>query len=298
MKKYSDEVACQLQRLGEQINSNQVFTLNKDEHTGLYYKKRKELIVDVYNMVVLTFGEGDYMLELVETVEDCLKYYKITSGPFTHYFMSSFKRRYTRQDADTPFVAKDRDEVIRIKNLLNLRGKDVYSAVMEDVYVVADILELDPLYVEDIVVAERSRGTVCDTAESSDGEEFSIIDLNNHTHISPEEEYILNSCPPDLLNRAQAIYEECIASQKQVISKYFTAEVGQELLWCDIDYDSYDIIDRDIMVEYAGGGAKLTERELAKRMGKLPSSINRTYGDFKEKLQENKKKDKGHTDGC
>lgn len=295
--KFTKEATIELERLSNIINNHEIFEISKD-NGGLYLRRKSELLINIYDWVKIVFGDGDYSCELVDATIDCLKYYKKESGPFTHYFVSSFRKRLYQRARSESFlsIAPPRrrrlsEDVIEVKRLLeNLRGQSVHTAGMEDVNVIAMILDVPASRVEEIIVEERSLGCVSDTLENSDGEEYSIIDIMAEPVKSAEDEYMEKNSQNSVMERAQAIYNTLIPSQKRVVSLCFTAEVGEELLDSEENCMLYDIVDYGIMEQYIMGSKKITKSQIASLLGKELPSISRTYKEFKDKLEINLQK--------
>ena len=96
-----------LDELAVKINTSQVFMPGTAGLPTLYQKARFELIENVYlYLQSLSSRYSDMGLEIVETIDQCLKSFNPDKGSFLNYFMLSMKRRYARSIAENATVIK------------------------------------------------------------------------------------------------------------------------------------------------------------------------------------------------
>jgi hypothetical protein len=152
-----------LQRLADAINTNGIFNLDPKDRWDRSGNKKMELVNDITEYVTLIYKEGDYWLELVESLKDCLLYYKADKGPFTHYFLRAFSMRYKKgTDQEQIQTKKIQKDVIEILNALSkILGKSSCVATLEDVRVISSILNIDPERVEAVILDERNNKIYC-----------------------------------------------------------------------------------------------------------------------------------------
>ncbi|MBO4982538.1 MAG: hypothetical protein J6D23_00625 [Clostridia bacterium] len=276
-----------LQRLADAINTNEIFEKDPIDRLTHSESRRMELINNIGEYVSLIYGEGDYWLELAESVKDCLLYYKTDKGPFTHYFLRSFGARYKKgtdqEQAQKKRVQKD---VIEISNALSkILGKSSTVATLEDIRIISNILDIDLERVEAVIIAEREKACMSENMETDDDTSVSIFDTATNAVPSPEDEYIeKNGASYGLLDCAQELYDSLIASQKEVVSLCFTAETGHILIDSQIPYSGYTIISAKIIERCKKSDDRITEKSIARMLDKLPGSVNRTYQQFKREL--------------
>lgn len=278
-----------LQRLADAINTNGIFNLDPKDRWDRSGNKKMELVNDITEYVTLIYKEGDYWLELVESLKDCLLYYKADKGPFTHYFLRAFSMRYKKgTDQEQIQTKKIQKDVIEILNALSkILGKSSCVATLEDVRVISSILNIDTERVEAVILDERNKTCMSENMETNDEKEVSLFETDVKTEPSPEDLFIEKySASYGLLDCAQELYDRLIASQKEVVSLCFTAETGHILLDSQIPYSGYTIISAKIIERCRQSDDKITEKSIAGMLDKLPGSVNRTYQQFKRELFE------------
>ncbi|MBQ8145620.1 MAG: hypothetical protein IJ039_02450 [Clostridia bacterium] len=276
-----------LQKLADIINGNEIFGLEPLDRLNHSESRRKELVKHIGDYVALIYGEGDYWLELAESVKDCLLYYKTEKGPFTHYFLRSFSSRYKKgADQEQSQKKKVQKDVIDILNALSkILGKSSNIATLEDVRIISSILNIDPKRVEAVILDERNKSCISENMETEEAESVSIFETGATAEPSPEDIFFeKHSAAYGLLDCAQELYDRLIASQKEVVSLCFTAETGHILLDNQIPYSGYTIISAKIIERCKRSDDKITERSIATMLDKLPGSVNRTYQQFKREL--------------
>lgn len=279
----------------EKINHSVIFSIDREREPSVYQSKLFELVENLYQYVThLSFRYKDAGLEVVETAHDCLRSYRMESGPFLNYYMAAFKRRCTIEAVKEQMerlrggIVLTQQEQQKISRILAL-AKSHQSDIASDGFVekAALLLGESAGEVRRLLRVHNSAMTA-QYQWSSDGysDESQIANLADDEVV--EDLVIDQSEFHEFLLRVNRRFTECRASQRQVISKLLTAKIIAELpelLELPMLQESM-FWDRALFLEFLQTGEVPTARELAKRLERNEASTSRTLNRFLVKIRE------------
>lgn len=290
--------------LGNKINNNPIFRINKEEEPQKFSDYFDMLYTDTFQYVCRMYCRnnidksgmkdshyGDFALELRAVLETCIEWYDENIGPFINLFNYAFAKMYKRRvrNNDIKPVVKDRDEEIKLRDYLRYLGFAFEDAEIRygDIRKAAKSLNLDPDKVEKIILKKRMRKELPEILRLSEEDEINLIDESAH-EMSTDEYYInFVEGPRYIIECAQYVYDEACDSQKPIIRLCFTADVCKGADVGLIDISGFEIIDDTVVLPtYIKEGKILSQKELAIILQKKETAVCRVYSDFKRKLKD------------
>lgn len=287
------------EELEKRINSSPLFDIDKESSPSLYKKERYLLLENLtyYCRDYMLKGRplGSYSLSLVETADECIRYYDRGKGDFLNYFNRAFKKKRDTEEARERAeayrggikISDDDDKKIRkILRLAKLSGKDLNDPSL--IRKIAEVMHVCEREVVALIRINADAAAVPSTVRNDDGDETELFDTLASDEPAADAALISEENVREIADELQRVFDTVQERQKKALSMMLTARY---ILACDCDYDQADRLlygrqfyDRDFAEECRISGAAPTDAAIAEKCGVLPSSLSRTFKEFKKKF--------------
>ena len=288
------------EELEKRINSSPLFDIDKESSPSLYKKERYLLLENLtfYCRDYMLKGRplGSYSLSLVETADECIRYYDRGKGDFLNYFNRAFKKKRDTEEARERAeayrggikIADDDDKKIRkILSLAKSLGKDLSDRSL--IGEIAEILHVCERDVLELISMNADAAAVPSTVRNDDGDETELFDTMASDEPAVDETLISEENVREIADELQRVFDTVQERQKKALSMMLTAKY---IIACDCDYAQVERLlcgrpfyDRAYAEECRTSGAVPTDAAIAEKCGVLPSSLSRTFKEFKKKFK-------------
>lgn len=288
------------EELERQINGSRLFDVDRERSPSLYKTERYVLLerLTYYCRDHLLKGRPleSYSLSLMETADECIKYYDRKKGDFLNYFNRAFKKKRVTEEARERAeayrggikISDDDDKKIRqILRLAKLSGKDPSDASL--IEKIAEVMRIGEREVVGLIRMNTDAAAVPSTVRNDDGEETELFDTPAFYEPAADDALISEENVREIADKLQSAFDTVQERQKKALSMMLTARY---IIACDCDYAQADRLlcgrpfyDRGYAEECRTSGIAPTDAAIAEKCGVLPSSLSRTFKEFKKKFK-------------
>ena len=243
-----------------------------------------------------TYSRYPWGLALTETAIECLKSYNTEKGPFLHYYLPSFSRKFHRERAKDKLEerrkgirlpGKVETQIREIKKYCVSRGLDPEDP--EAVKKLAAVMSLQEETVKELIRVDRNASPVSDIVRTEDGEEISLFDFVVDTRERTDERIMQETDVEETLDSVEVKFNEMQARQKELLSMLVTAAVIQSFEG-DLERSrrilkKYSFCsERIFTITKEQDGEIPRNKEIAKLCGRSEQSASRTWHNFVEQV--------------
>ena len=282
------------------INNSPLFEIDKESSPALYQTERYNLmtvLTDYYRFYVYPNKPlEEYSMTLIETANECIKYYDKSKGEFLHLFNGSMKRDLHIARAKAVIeekrqgirIAGDDERLIRkIVAFANSKNLDISDVIVQEK--IAGILNI-PLYrLQELLMINDDAIAVSSTVTNDDGDEIELFDLQTSHEKNAEERLADESDFIFLIERINKAFLTVQDRQKRLLSMLLTVEIVKALEYeiekINILLSERELFNAEVMEYYFSHGELPTAKQIGLMCGVSEQSLSRTYKNFKEKLR-------------
>lgn len=277
------------------IDESILFSLDKEREQSAYRRESLKLVDYLYRylMEINQKKYEPYGLEIVETANYCIKNFDATSGRFLNYFITAWttnyshiisKERFEAEHSAMKFTENQRRDYLRYKKICSKLGIDKESPDFERK--VAESLgfsqsEIQELLLLDDVKIESIDGA-SDTADGSSSKQYDA-------GVNVENDFIRADENIRFLNYLETVFMGIQERQKDMISILITSslslaidnEIVLEVFKCKVYFNN------EIYQECLQKKERISNKDIASRLGIKEASLSRSWTSFKEKIDTN-----------
>ena len=276
----------ELDELARKINTSQIFALEKESYLTQYQTAKYELIENIYLYLQSLSGHyNDMGLEIVETVNQCLKSFDSDKGEFLNYFMSAIKRCYSKASAENIEACKrggihlsKSEQYFIVK--LNCLARYLHCTTSENSFVqrASQILSISENEIQKILLLNHNAATTDSSADNED----TIGILNSLPAKDNVELEIMNlDTISTFLDCVEQRFQNSQRRQQLIISPLLSAKIlatYPEVI--EHINSSHTFFDRQILHTYLVKGYVPTARDISRTLGKTEASTSRSLKSF------------------
>ena len=255
-----------------------------------------ELLIEYYILYASKSTFENYSSELMDTAEDCLKYFDSQKGAFTHLFNSEMKKAIRRARYKEMQENKRHGGVLP-KQMERLIGRiDLYARRMglnwHERYaqeILSNKFNISIKEVEQLIYADYKAKPIRDCVRVYDGEESFLTHLQPSREKSIEDKMVDEAEFIAFVEKINAFFSGVQDRQKRLLSMLLTVKIIEA---CDKDLDKArnilvgkELFNEEVFDYYEKHGKLPTNRKIAEICGISEQSLSRTYKNFKEKLK-------------
>lgn len=284
------------------INNSILFNIDKEKDFALFKTEKFALITlltDYYRLYIYPNKTLDeYSMPLLETANDCIKYYDRNKGEFLHLFNSLMKRNVgiaraketiDRQRGGLTISKDDSKRIRKILAYANSKGADIYDINAQEH--IAAYLKISIDEVTELILINQSAIAVSSTVTNEDGDNIELYNTQTSKDASPEE---IATQADTLRYTAKTIDKVFQAQQdrpvsKKVLSMMLTIKFIEGL---DGDMDKLAEVmkgisyaNKEIIQAYIISKKIPTARFVAEQCNVAEQSVSRTYTNFINKVK-------------
>lgn len=299
---YGEEVVLLFERtkkLYEQIiNNSPLFDTDKNADPVLYNEKKLLLFENVSEycklFVFLPEKFEQICLEIMETLNECIKYFDKNQGIFLHYFNTALKRKTNASQAverneerqsgmkvKTGTNKKIR-EVVRFANMhgLDLTDNETQRKIaMAFGWSLRETEEIVDLWHKTLVLKDRMF-----SPDEDDDESGSWQDVADTNQFSPERLFVNENMHDEMLDMTEKTFDSLQQRQKPILSMLLTANLLAEAEIEDSVLKQKSFFSQQIL-DYVNNTHQIpSSKWIANEFGVSEPSISRTYKMFRQKL--------------
>lgn len=284
------------------INTSPVFELDPRKDSTLFRAERSKLfafIAEYYKLYIYrNKAQDEYGFVLIQTADECLRYYKKSNGAFVNLLNYAMKRKYAIS------IAKERREQIRkgiqigvlaerqiriIVKYASVRGWDLSDAAARRK--IAEAMNLSAEEVNRLLAVNRQATAVSDSVVDEDGEVSPLFALLSSDEPTAEELMVQREKISEILENIEKIYLSLPekTTTKHLVSMVITAKIIREFS-DDIEtvlpaMRSKSFYSEEVALYFIKQGATLSMKQIAEQLGlSLPDAsqrMKRFYAKFK-----------------
>ena len=279
----------------ERINSHVFLTLEREREPSAYEREKNRFLELVWEYVsAIRSDASELALEIVETVDACLKFYDSAGGSFTHYFNSALKRAAAKSAAKEARLARSGgmhvpDGLTRDATALLRFSKSrgiAFDEMSKKADAIASVLgmtrerigeALDYIYYEKTLSVDSPEGD----EDDSDGWLDRISSLSVQSG-GPESEYIEKERSLAINCAVSELYGKADGRAKRVISMKLTdsfARSGETV-------PDLPFIDKKLYTLIKKSGKGLKDRDIAAACGCSAPNVTQIWRRFTAALRE------------
>ena len=282
------------------INNSPLFEIDKESSPALYKTERYSfltILTDYYRLYIYPNKPLDsYSMTLMETANECIKYYDKEKSEFLHLFNSSMKRdlhiakakEIIEEKRQGIRVSNEEDKLIRkIIALANSKGLDIYDLTVQQK--ISKALNLEPSRLQELLRINDDAVAVSSTVTNDDGDEVELFDLQSSHEKTAEDKMADESAFITLVEKINGVFTIVQDRQKRLLSMLLTLEIIKA---CDEDLDKAknvltgkELFNKEVLDYYEKHGELPTAKQIGEILGVSEQSLSRTYKNFKEKLK-------------
>lgn len=282
------------------INNSPLFEVDKESSPALYQTERYKfmtVLTDYYRFYVYPKKPLDeYSMTLLETANECVKYYDKSKGEFLHLFNGAMKRDLHIARAKEVIEEKrhgirigvEEERLIRkIIAFANSKNLDINDATVQEK--IAEVLSMSLERLQDLLMMNDDAVAVSSTVANDDGDEIELFDLQTSHEKTAEEKLAEESDFIVLLERINDAFLSVQDRQKRLLSMLLTVEMVKALEY-EIEkintlLRERELFNAEVMEYYFNHGELPTAKQIGFMCGVSEQSLSRTYKNFKEKLR-------------
>ncbi len=280
-----------------------LFSLDKEKDATAYRRESLNMTKHLYEFLMMStkgkpkdkdgykeYGYEWFGLEIVETVDWCIKNYKPEKGDFLAYFCKAWKINYKHLNSREVIKDGYRGGHISestIRNLQNYKrwsqekGKELNTEELAEALGISEEKAQELLTLE---VEKPISGTVVD----KDGEEIDSMDSQESNEYADQAIIDLETVKEDL-ERFETVYNHLQERQKAKISMVLTTKLA--IIAAESDEVKTALKEKayyneDTFNETLKRGEPIQHKEIAKRLGIKEQSLSRSWSDFLDACRE------------
>ena len=282
------------------INNSPLFEVDKESSPALYQTERYNLmtvLTDYYRFYIYPKKPLDeYGMTLIETANECIKYYDKSKGEFLHLFNASMKRdlhiarvkAVIEEKRQGIRIAGDDERLIRkIVAFANSKNLDISDAIVQEK--IAGILNIPLSRLQELLMINDDAVAVSSTIANDDGDEIELFDLQTSHEKTAEERLADESDFIILLEKINTAFLSVQDRQKRLLSMLLTVEIVKALEYeiekINVILKERELFNAEVMEYYFSHGELPTAKQIGIICGVSEQSLSRTYKNFKEKLR-------------
>lgn len=274
------------------IDESILFSLDKEREPSAFTRESLKMVDHLYRYLMETNRRKyePYGLEIVETANYCIKNYNATSGRFLNYFISAWttnyqhiitKERFDSEHSAMKFSESQRRLYIRYKKICSKLGIDTDSPNFEQTiaeYLGIALSEIRNLLLLDEIEIE-SIDEIVDTDDGSLSKQYDA-------GVCVENDFIRTDDNIRFLNNLEIVYNGIQNRQKRMISilitSYLSLAIDNEIV--SEVFRSKAYFDIETYHECLQRRERLSNKEIAERLGIQEASLSRAWNNFKWKI--------------
>lgn len=276
------------------INNSPIFEVDKEKDIALYRRARYNLlclITDYYRLHIYKNRMlEDYSLTLMETADECIKYYQREKGDFINLLNHNMKRNFgiakAKEAADKYrqgiTLSEKNEKMIRAivayvksKNL-DLRDTSIRNKIATALKMPADLIS-------ELLAMNENATVQSSVVRNDDGEEVELFDLRQDPADTPEKKAISRAALTERLGDIETAFNSTQNRQKKLLSMLLTAKLLDEFGEIGILFGRA-FYDESVSEFYKQSGQVLTAKQIAEKCGVSEQSVSRTYKNFIAKI--------------
>lgn len=276
------------------INNSPLFEVDKEKDIALYRRERYNLlclITDYYRLHIYKNRMlEDYSLTLMETADECIKYYQREKGDFINLLNHNMKRNFgiakAKEAADKYrqgiMLGEKNEKMIRAivayaksKNL-DLRDTSIRNKI-------ATALKMPVDLISELLVMNENATVQSSVVRKDDGEEVELFDLRQDPADTPEKKAISRAALTERLGDIETAFNSTQNRQKKLLSMLLTAKLLDEFREIGILFGR-TFYSESVSEFYKQSGQVLTAKQIAEKCGVSEQSVSRTYKNFIAKI--------------
>lgn len=248
-------------------------------------KEKLRLTERIYEYICIAKPEYKHAgLEIVETLNQCLKSYQSDKGSFINYYMASLHRRIQQEEINDRLAMKQGGMIIpqhikrQISQILSLAALKQWDLSNPKLHQEASTLfGITEAKVKQLLIVNHTSMVFLPYQTDQNGNEISLLKLIP----SASAEY---NCEDNSTETILAIladsFNSCRTSQKQVLKPLLTRMILSKTPELFPILQSYCFCDMQVCKQFQKTGTLPTSREIAKQLGKNEASVSRTLHHF------------------
>jgi len=277
------------------IDESILFSLDREREQSAYRRESLKMVDYLYRylMEINQKKYEAYGLEIVETANYCIKNFDASSGRFLNYFITSWTTNYSHivskewfdsEHSAMKFTENQRREYMRYKKICSKLGIDKESPDFEQR--VAESLGIPISDIRDLILLDDIKIESIDgSSEMDDGSRVKQYDSG----VNVENDFIRADENIRFLNYLETVFMGIQERQKDMISILITSslslaidnEIVLEVFKCKAYFNN------DIYKECLQKKERLSNKDIASRLGIKEASLSRSWTSFKEKIDTN-----------
>lgn len=281
----------------EQINSADVFSIDRSNNSVLWETEARKLLVltiEYYKDCVMrkeTFE--NYGFELFESVQQSIRSFSPEKGTFLHYVNVAVKHRIDQKKlADTldqqrqgmSVSAKDNQLIRKMLSFVRSKGYDINNQETQERIAAQFNVSVSQVR---FCVEQSQIKVINETISDEEGEESSIFDKIASADPNAEQSMEDKEKQFDLIRRIDVAFRACQDRQKPLLSSLLTArlitaiDLNDDLL---TELETVTFVNKTLVKEYIAGTEIPSARQIAKYYGLSEQSASRTLNNFLDKV--------------
>ena len=283
-----------------------LFSIDKEKEPSAYKKEALRMIENLYQLIMLRErtknGEPyeEYGLELVELARKCIENYDPASEPFLHYFNSALKKEFSHElgrrlinemSGGFHYTEELKRNLRKYKKLTQSMDIDLKSP--EFAGIVSNALGISIEKAEEIQMAAYQIPEPLSGSGDDNDDNYGENTEPSKESREKKVELATDILESESLDERIALIENAFVGlrpqARPVISMIISANLFK-LLGDDSCLErvkTRSFFNTDIFEESVRLGRPMSQKEIAKLLGRSEQSISRTWNEFARKMQEN-----------
>ncbi len=277
------------------INDSPLFEIDKEKDIALYKRERYNLlclITDYYRLHIYKNKMlEDYSLTLMETADECIKYYRREKGDFINLLNHNMKRNFGIAKAKEAADKYRQGITLGKKNEKMIRTIVAYAKSknldLSDICVrqkIADALKMPVDLIKDLIEMNENATAQSSTVKNDEGDEIELVDLRQDPSDTPDKKAIAAAALTERLGDIETAFAGTQDRQKQLLSMLITARLLEEFSEIRILLGR-TFYDESVARIYEKSGQVPTAKQIAEKCGVSEQSASRAYKNFIVKIK-------------
>ena len=277
------------------INDSPLFEMDKEKDIALYKRERYNLlclITDYYRLHIYKYKKlEDYSLTLMETADECIRYYRREKGDFINLLNHNMKRNFGIAKAKEAADKYRQGITLGEENEKTIRTMVAYAKSknldLNDISIrhkIATALKIPVESIKDLLAMNENATVQSSTVKNDDGEEVELFDLRQDPSDTPDKKAIAGAALTEWLDDIETAFNSAQNRQKPLLSMLLTAKLLDEFGKIGI-LSGRTFYDESVSEFYEQSGRVLTSRQIAEKFGVSEQSASRTYKNFIAKIK-------------
>lgn len=282
------------------INNSPLFEIDKESSPALYKTERYSfltILTDYYRLYIYPNKPLDsYSMTLMETANECIKYFDISKGKFLHLFNSAMKRdlhiakaKEIIEEKRQGIMVPSKDDRLIRKIITFANSKDLDICDIEVQEKISKVFHIELSRLQELVVINNNAVAISSTVTNEDGDEIELFDLQASCVKTAGEKMADESALVSLIERINNVFCTVQERQKKLLSMLLTGEVikacDEDLVTAKQVIEDKELFNREVFDYYIKNGGLPTAQQIGLLCGVSEQSLSRTYKNFKDKLK-------------